>query len=104
MLHENRKYCIGGRVAIFVHESLCYTKGNDLCINCKAIGNLSIEIRNNNVRNIIFNIVYRQPDRDLEVCKNCFQSILPHNIRNESMILAGDFNINVTDFEQNIFI
>ena len=73
-----------------MHESLCYTKRNDLCINCEAIESLSIEIRNNNVKNIIFNIVYRPPDGDLEVCKSYFHSILSHNsIRNESAILAG---------------
>ena len=60
-------------VAIFVHESLCYTKRNDLCINCEAIECLSIEIENNDVKNVIFNIVYRPPDGDLEVCENYFK-------------------------------
>ena len=36
LLYEKR----GGEVAIFVHKSLCYTKGNDLCINCEAIVSL----------------------------------------------------------------
>ena len=102
MLHENRKYCTGGGVAIFVHESLCYTKRNDLCINCEAIESLSIELSNNDVKNIIFNIVYRPANGDLEVCENYIQSILSNNsIRNKIVILAGDFNINVLDFEQN---
>ena len=102
LLNENKKYRRGGGVAIFVHESLCYTKRNNLYINCEAIESLSIEIRNNDGKNIIFNIVYRPPDGDLEVCENYFQSILSHNsIRNKSVILAGDFNINVLDFEQN---
>ena len=92
------KYRRGGGVAIFVHNSLCYTKRNDLCINCEAIESLSIEIRNNDGKNIIFNIVYRPPDGDLEVCENYFQSILSHNsIRNKNVILAGDFNINVLE-------
>ena len=96
------KYHRGGRVAIFVHESLCYTKQVNFCINCEAIENLSVEISNNDVKNIIFNIVYRPPDGDLEVCENYFQSILSHNsIRNKNVILAGDFNINMLDFEQN---
>ena len=102
LLHENTKYCRGGGVAIFEHESLCYTKRNDLCINCEVIETLSIEIHNNDGKNIIFNIVYRPPDGDLEVFKNCFQSILSHNsIRNKDVILTGYFNINVLDFEQN---
>ena len=51
---------------------------------------------------ISFNIVYRLPDGDLEVCENYFQSILGNNsIRTKSVILAGDFNINVLEFEQN---
>ena len=98
LLHKNRKYHRGWGVAIFVHESLCYTKRNDLYINCEAIESLSIEIRNNDGKNIIFNIVYRPPDGDLEVCENYFQSILSHNsIRNKNVILAGDFNINVLE-------
>ena len=102
MLHENRKYRRVGGVNIFVHESFCYTKRNNLCINCEGIESLSIEIRSNDGKNIIFNIVYHPPDGDLEVCENYFQSILSHNsIRNKNVILAGDFIINVLDFEQN---
>ena len=85
-----------------MHESLCYTKQSDLYINCEAIESLSIEIRNNDGKNIIFNIVYRPPNGDLEVCENYFQSILSHSsIRNKNVIFAGDFNIIVLDFEQN---
>ena len=62
LLHKNRKYRRGGGVAIFAHETLCYTKQNDLCVNCEAIESLSIEISNSDVKNIIFNIVYRPPD------------------------------------------
>ena len=102
LLHENRKYRRGGGVAIFVHESLCYTKRNDLCINFETIESVSTEISNNDVKDIIFNIVYRSPDGNLEVCEKYFQSILSKNsIKNKSVILAGDFNINVLDFDQN---
>ena len=63
---------------------------------------LSIEISNSDVKNIIFNIFYLPSDEDLEVCENYFQSILSNNsIKNKSVILAGDFNINVLNFEQN---
>ena len=92
LLDENRKYCRGGGVAIFVHESLCYTKRNDLCINCEAIESLSIEISNNDLKNIIFDIVYRPPDEDLEVCENYFQSILSNNsIRNKKCDFSRKF-------------
>ena len=82
--------------------NLCYTKRNDFCINFEAIESVSTEISNNDVKDIIFNIVYRSPDGNLEVCEKYFQSILSKNsIRNKSVILAGDFNINVLDFDQN---
>ena len=57
-----------------------------------SVDSLSTEIRNDDIKNIIFNIVYRPPDGDLEVFDNYFQSILLSNsIRNKSVI--GDFNI-----------
>ena len=63
---------------------------------------LSIEISNNDIKNIIFNIVYRPLDGDLVVCESYFQSIVSHNsIKNKIVILAGNFDINVLEFEQN---
>ena len=71
-------------------------------MNCEAIQSLSVKISNNDVKNVIFNIVYCLPDGDLEVFKNLFQRILSNNsIKTKSVMLAGDFNINVLDFEQN---
>ena len=71
---------------MFVHESLCYTKQNDLCINSEPVESLSAEISYNDVKNIIFNIVYHPPDGDLEACENYFQSIPSHNsITNKSV-------------------
>ena len=100
MLNENRDYCRGGGVAIFMNETLCYTKRNNLCINREAIESLLIEIRNNYVKVIIFNTVYCPPDGDLEVSENNFQNILSNSsIRNNSVSLARDININVVDFE-----
>ena len=84
-----------------MHESLCYTKRTDLCINCEAIESFSIEISNNDVKNIIFNIIYRPLDGNLEVCENYVQSNRSINsIRNKSVTLTGNFNINVLDVEQ----
>ena len=64
---------------------------NDFCINCEAIQSLLVEKQLN-----------RPPDGDLEACANYFRSIISSNsIRNKCMILAGGFNVNVLDFEQN---
>ena len=63
---------------------------------------LSIEISNNDIKNIIFNIVYRPLDGDLVVYESYSQSIVSHNsIKNKIVILAGNFDINVLEFEQN---
>ena len=73
-----------------------------LCINCETIESLSIEISNNDAKNIIFKQAYRPPNGDLEVCENYFQSILSRNsTRNKRMILTRDFKIYVVEFEQN---
>ena len=42
-------------------------------INCEAIESLSIEIRNNESKSLIFNVVYAPPDGYIDVCKNCFK-------------------------------
>ena len=82
------KYCTGGGVAIFVQESICYTKRNDLCINCEAIESHSIEIINNDVKNI----VYRPPDKRFRrFAKTIFRAFFQ----------IIQYNINVLDFEQN---
>ena len=71
-------------------------------INCEVIESLSIEISNNDAKNIVFNIVCRPPDGDLAVCEKLFQSILSNDsVRNKCVILAGGFNINELDFESN---
>ena len=98
MLHKNREYDRGGKVAIFLFESLRDTKRNYSYINCEAIESRSIKLENNDTKNTI----YCRPDGDLEVFKNFFQNILPNDsIKNKSVTLAGDFNINEPDFEEN---
>ena len=92
---------IGG-VCIFIHESPDCKVRKDLYINCDGIESLSIEIRKRKTRNTIFNVVYSSPNGDLKIseqfCKDLFYK-KSENLKN--MILAGDFNINALDYEQN---
>ena len=86
----------------FIRDSLLYKLRNDLSINCEDIESLSIEIMNSQTRNIIFNVVYRPPDGDLNVCETFFKKILSDSTTiNKTLFLAGDFNINLLDFETN---
>ena len=49
-----------------------FNKRDDLSSNSKVIESLSIEITNNESKSIIFNVVYRPPERDIDVCENYF--------------------------------
>ena len=69
-----------GGVSSWVHELLSYNSRNDLSTNCEALENLSIEITNNKSKSLIFNKAYRQPDRDLNMCKKYFKSIPSKNL------------------------
>ena len=51
---------------------------------------------------MIFNVVYRPPDGDLNVCETFFKKILSNSTTvNKTVFLAEDFNINLLDFETN---
>ena len=101
-MYQNRKHKNGGGVALFVKDSCSFKKRDDLSINSEAIESLSIEITNNESKNIIFNVVYRPPDGDIDVCENYFKNIFfKDNVIRKNILLAGDFNINLFYFEEN---
>ena len=56
-VHQIRKSHKGGRIALFIHDSLLYKLHTDLSINYEDIESLSIEILNSQTRNTIFNHV-----------------------------------------------
>ena len=79
-VHQIRKSRQGEGIVIFIRDSLLYKLRNNLSINCEDIESLSIEILNSQTRNIIFNVIYRPPNGDLNVCetffKKSFQTVL----------------------------
>ena len=72
-MHQIRSSCTGGRIIIFICDSLLCKLGNELSISCEDIESLSLEILNSQAGNIIFNVVYRYPDGDLNVCETFFK-------------------------------
>ena len=101
-VHQIRKSRQGGGIVIFICDSLLYKLRNDLSINCEDIESLSLEILNNQTRNIIFNVIYRPPNGHLNVCETFFKKILSDSSTvNKTFFLARDFNINFLDFETN---
>ena len=89
-----RKSGKGGRVWIFIHESLDYKVRKDLSVNCDAIESLSIEICNKKTRNTVFNVLYRSPNGDIEICEQVCKDLFSKNSKSmKNIILADDFNI-----------
>ena len=100
--HQIRKSRKGRGIVIFLRDLLLYKLRNDLSINCEDIESLFIEILNSQTRNIIFNLIYRPLDGDLNVCETFFKKILSDSTTvKKTFFLAGDFNINLLDFEAN---
>ena len=63
---------------------------------------LSISILNKKCKNIILNTIYRPPNGDIKICENHFKNLFAKNDTvNKHIVLAGDFNLNVLDFESN---
>ena len=101
-VHQIRKTRQGGGIVIFIRGSLLYKLRNDLSITWEDIESLSVEILNSQTRNIIFNVIYRSPNGDLNVFETFFKKILSDSTTvNKTFFLAGDFNINLLDFETN---
>ena len=92
----------GGGVCVFVRENLSFKLREDLSKNCDATQSLSIEISSTKSKNIILSTIYRPPNGDMKQCETYFKDVFSKNDKNlKNIVLAGDFNINVLDFETN---
>ena len=89
-------------MCLFVKESLCCKTRQDLSINCDAAESLCLEIRNEKSKNIILNLTYRPPNGDVKEFEKRLNKVPSTNdILKKEVIMAGDFNMNLLDFEQN---
>ena len=105
IVYQNRINKRGGGVSIFIDKSYDFKIRNDLCVNSNSIESLSIEILNDNkTKNIILNVTYRPPEGDLNFCEQYFRDFLTKTTKcktNKNVVLAGDFNIDVLNFNNN---
>ena len=89
-------------IVCFCLLKLDYKVRKDLSINCDKSKSLSIEICNRKTRNMIFNVVYRPPNRDTKISEQFCKDLIPKSSKNlKNMILEDDFNINALDYELN---
>ena len=69
-------------------------------INSEAVESLSTEILNEKCKNIILNTIYRPRNGDIEICENYLKNLFARNDTvNKHIVLVGDFNLNLLDFE-----
>ena len=103
-LHQARKNRRWGGLCIFLLESLSYKVRDDLAVISCAIECLCVKISNKNLKSIVLNFTYRPPNGDLNELENYFKNIISkREITNKELVLVGDFNINVLDFNDSKF-
>ena len=101
-LHQTRKNRRGGGLCIFLLESLSYKVRDDLAVNSRGIEYLCVEAFNKNSKSILLNLAFRPPNGDPNELENHFNNILSkREITNKELVLVGDFNINVLDFNES---
>ena len=94
VIHQVRNSRRGVGLCIFIQESLCYKLRKYLSIN-------SEEISNKKAGNLIFNAIYRPPTGDIKIFEQFCKDIFSKNQNMKHMMFAGDFNVNVLDYEHN---
>ena len=100
--HQIRNERKGGRLCIFLRESYTYKLRSDLNINSDAIECLCIEILNKHSKNLILNLSYRPPQGDTILFeKNLQDLLLKNDICKKDILMTGDLNINLLDYENN---
>ena len=88
----------GGGVGIYVNASFECTTRLDLCYMNESIESIFIECRHPGKQSIVIGSIYRPPNTDVSIFNSDLLSILNiiHNgYRNNLVIIAGDFNLNL---------
>ena len=85
-----------------LRNTLSYKIKPDLNMNVYAIKCLCLEISNKKCKNIIFILNYRPPNGDTTLFERHVKSILSkNNVAKKEVILIGNFNINLLEFDKN---
>jgi exonuclease III len=94
-IRENRE---GGGVSIFIRDDLESKKINDICICENYIESLGVSVKlGNQAINILG--LYRPPNNSKLDFIDRLEYLISRTLKNKQMIVAGDMNINLLDFE-----
>ena len=88
--------------AFFLRNTLSYKIRSDLNMNSDAIECLCLEISTKTSKKIILSLNYLPPNGDTTLFEKHMKSILSKNkATKKEVILIGDFNMNLLDFDKN---
>ena len=69
-IHKIRTHSRGGGVSIYIHKDFEFKIRNDLSINCKDVESLGVALLHDKKKNTLFNVLYRQPNGQIETFEN----------------------------------
>ena len=95
-----------GGTLFFVSDRLKYSRRTEFETSCylpKELESTFIEINRINKKNVIVGCIYRHPSMSVDVFNNEFLSPVLHKIsmENKSVILLGDFNVDLLNPNNN---
>lgn len=89
----------GGGTCLFLHNSINYKLRSNLSINTDDCESLTVELINQNTRNIIVTVMYRKPAGIFKEFKRHFKSHLTKlDHLNKHIYIAGDLNLNILEY------
>ena len=99
-IHQVRKQNKKGGKSLIVYPPIIECKiRNDLSINYD-VESISTELLFENRNNTIFNVLYRQPEGQIEPFDKFLKEIFwPIKSSNKQFHVVGDFNLDVLDYE-----
>ena len=69
-IHKIRTHSRGRGVSIYIHKDFEFKIRNDLSINCKDVESLGVELLHDKKKSTLFNVLYRQPNGQIETFEN----------------------------------
>ena len=93
-----------GGALLYINSNLNYITRTDLCMyKSKELESVFIEIIHPHSKNIIVGCIYRHPSMCIKEFNNSFLKVLLEKLAkvNKNIILLGDFNINIMNYDCN---
>ena len=100
--HQVRSDRGGGGVSIYIHSSLKFKERPDISIISKGIETLTLQISSDKTCNILVNVLYRPPVEQYEQFENSLIAFFSRTKNcSKDIHIAGDFNLNLLDYDTN---